>query len=414
LTITNFLDSYEEYAKNTVAIPQIFHKWAAIMAVGVSLGRRVWIERGHFKVFPNLYVLLVGEPGTGKGVACSLLQDILQKSGYEYFAADRSSKEKFLQDLADGIDFNRGSMEGLLENELFDDAKESGNDEPKECFALAEELQDFLGQNNMDFIAFLTKVWSQSGPYRYRIKTGRSVVISDPCINILGGTTSSNFALTFPPEVSSQGFLARLILVSGEFTGVRETWPPPINQELRDSLANFLGGISHELTGGISLSRELYLGLDELNKEFGGIDDPRFKDYNSRRFTQLLKLITINAAARGSLTLSIEDIERADELLRETERWMSKALGSFGKAKNADIANKVIQYLHTVTKPATVKELWKLVCDDLDKFSDIGDLLGKLVASERIQNVGGGYLPKLKAPEKKLELIKVRKEGGEK
>ena len=401
MAISNFLDSYEEFTKKDLAVPPLYNKWCGIVGVGATLGRRLWISRGSFKVFPNLYVMLMGEPGTGKGIACSNLQRIMNESEYPYFAADRSSKEKFLEDMADGLSFNRGSMESLWQGTVL--AEEPSTAIGKECLILAEEVQDFLGQNNIDFIAFLTKVWSQPAgvPYRYRIKTGKSVSITDPCINFLGGCTSANFALTFPPEINGQGFLARLILVGGDPNGTRTTWPKPAEDSDRTELAYALKSIGESCTGEICLDAKTLELLDTLNQEFGGVDDPRFKDYNIRRFTQLLKLCIINAASRFDKTLRIEDIERAEQILEDTEHWMPKALGTFGKSRNADVTNKILQALHQATKPMTMREMWRMVCDDLEKYEDLGEILNKMSISDRIQAVGGGWLPKMQVRKEK-------------
>lgn len=398
MAINNFLDAYQEYCKeaNTI-VPPLYNEWGGLLAISSTLGRNFWITRGHFKVFPNLYVMLMGEPGTGKGLACSLLQSLLEESGYEYFAADRSSKEKFIQDLADGITFNRKQMESLFTSPIFGNSEgsEELNSTPRECFIIAEEFQDFLGQNNIDFIAFLTKLWSYAGTYRYRLKTGRSVGISQPCINILGGSTSATFALTFPPEIAGQGFLARLILVGGEPNGKRISFPKPPDDQQKSELSAFLMGVKLECTGEIRISAKTFELLDKINQEFGGVDDPRFRDYNTRRFSQLLKLTIICCAARASKELSVDDLDKADDLLRRTELIMPRSLGSFGASRNSAIANKILQMLYAASKPVPTKILWQLVVDDLDKYEDLGNLLMKLQAGDRIQPVGSlGWLPK--------------------
>lgn len=378
------------------------------MAVSCMLGKRIHIQRGHIQVFPNLYVMLMGEPGTGKGVACDILQRILVDANYEYFAADRSSKEKFIQDLADGISFNNNDLDSLLASES-NAGENLLSTEPRECFILAEEFSDFIGQNNSEFIAFLTKMWTFSGmPYRYRTKTGRSVAIQDPYINILGGSSSAAFALSFPPEIIAQGFLARIILVAGEDSGRRISFPKPPDAIFRSAIASHLAGIRSSINGEIILNEKVAADLDSLNQLFGGVDDPRFRDYNTRRFTQLLKLCIIHCAARGDVQLKVEDVERADSLLRETEHHMPKALGAFGKSKNADVSNKLLQALHSTHKPLKTMHLWRIVCDDLDKMQDLVDLLHKLKSADRIQQVNDGWLPKI-APMK--ELLNLPKKG---
>lgn len=411
----NFLDSYLEFTEKIVPIPPLYHKWAAMMAVSSMLGKRLYIPRGHLKVFPNLYVMLMGEPGTGKGVASDLLQSVLRDAGYEYFAADRSSKEKFLQDLADGISFNKTSVDDLLESVTFGEKDSLLPTESRECLILAEEFSDFLGQNNSDFVAFLTKVWSFSGTYRYRLKTGRSVGITEPFINILGGSSSAAFALTFPPEIIAQGFLARLVLVNGEATGKRVSFPKQVDFSLMQELSQSLARIKANVSGAIHLTEKAEADLDLLNQSFGGVDDPRFRDYNVRRFTQLLKLCTICCAARGDNSLRIEDVERAHDLLCETEHQMPRALGAFGKSKNADVSNKILQILYTADRPIPTMVLWRIVCDDLDKLSDLSDILHKLSSAGRIQSLGAtGWLPKVSPAAKELLKIVDPTKPGEK
>src|SRR2546421_4508695 len=49
--------------------PPSYHIWSCLAAYSTILSRRVWIDRGYFQVFPNLYVVLVGDAGSGKNTA---------------------------------------------------------------------------------------------------------------------------------------------------------------------------------------------------------------------------------------------------------------------------------------------------------------------------------------------------------
>lgn len=149
--------------------------------------------------------------------------------------------------------------------------------------------------------------------------------------------------------------------------------------------------------GGFGLEDEARTMLDQINQKYPGIDDPRFKDYNIRRFTQLLKISLLSAASRFDKVIRKQDVERAHGFLSESEKWMPKALGSFGKSRNSNVANKILQTLHQTSRPLKSNELWRLVCDDLEKFQDLTDLLYKLQSSDRIQSVGKeGWLAKVK------------------
>src|SRR5215831_3135475 len=54
-------------------VPEVFKRWSAISLIGGALERRVWTRTGSHGglsryTFPNLYVLLIAPPGTGKSV----------------------------------------------------------------------------------------------------------------------------------------------------------------------------------------------------------------------------------------------------------------------------------------------------------------------------------------------------------
>jgi hypothetical protein len=394
--IPNFLLNYAEYAATMPEVPMLYNKWAGVMAVAATLGKSFYLKRGHFNVYPNLYVMLIGSPGTGKGVSFGILQGVMQASGYRAFAADRSSKEKFIQDLADGFDFRSDSAENEYESLNWDDAESGGAS--RECFVMAEEFNDFIGTNNLEFIGLLTKLWSYTGTYSNRLKTGRSVEIFEPCVNLFGGNTHAGFAMAFPPEVLGQGFIARLLLVYGEATGRKVSFPKPPDPARKLELAKQLSSIRAGIRGEAEMPKNTEDLLDEINQSWTGFsDDLRFQHYGSRRFSQLLKLCLIFAAGRFSRTISREDVIDANTLLTDTEDVMGKALGEFGKAKHSDVNSKIMAALYETPKPLSVHDLWKFVSNDLDSISDLAKILQNLAHAEKIQNVNGkGFLPKLK------------------
>ena len=78
---------------------------------------------------------------------------------------------------------------------------------------------------------------------------------------------------------------------------------------------------------------------------------------------------------------------------------MPKALGEFGKARNSDVAQKVMAAIDAAMQvaapvPLTFKELWKKVVSDLDKRDQLVEIINNLLVADKIQQVGEGYLPK--------------------
>ena len=94
----DFFDLYMDYVGRTEA-PIIFHRWACYSMISALLARKVYLSFGHFIIYPNQYVIVVGSPGTRKGVPIGITQKLLKSVGYNKFAADRTSLERFLMDM---------------------------------------------------------------------------------------------------------------------------------------------------------------------------------------------------------------------------------------------------------------------------------------------------------------------------
>jgi hypothetical protein len=395
----DLISQYIHYASESSEVPAVFHRWSAIAGIGAMLGRQFYLHHGHFTLYPNIYCMLIGSPGTRKSSAIKLMKKILIAAGYDTIAADKTTKEKFLLDLA-----GESGADGLMSPEELLDANLFGTEEGKkdsEIFVMADEFNDFFGNGNIEFISMLGTLWDYSGTYKNRIKNGKSVDIVNPTISILGGNTPTGFALAFPPEILGQGFFSRLLLIYGEPNGKRIAFPvsPSIGstseivQAFRDSRINCFGECKIN-PAAESLLTKIYSGGF-------GVRDVRFDSYSNRRFTHLLKLCLICAAAYRDKEITTRSVLYANTILTFTERYMPKALGEFGKAKHSDTSHKIIQLAESHEGVLTFKEIWKHVSNDLEKMTDLATLIQNLVAAEKLQAVPGGkgFLPHRKALE---------------
>jgi hypothetical protein len=83
---------------------------------------------------------------------------------------------------------------------------------------------------------------------------------------------------------------------------------------------------------------------------------------------------------------------------------MPNAMGEFGKAKNADVAARIISVLSEAKEPMDVGALWAQVQSDLDRMEDLNKLMSGLAQGGKVQYVARsktsavqGYLPVRKA-----------------
>lgn len=371
---------------------------------------------GRFRVFPNQYVMLIGNPGTRKNTAINSVKYLLRDAGYRAFSASKTRKEKFLQDLETGMMDDIGEVKhrtgaDVVMKNLFgaDDVDDTTGQEPKEVMIVAPEFNTFLPAGDLEFLGDLGELWDWDDEktfFKYRLRNAKSVHIFQPTISILSGNTHDGFQQMFPTQAMGQGIIPRFILVHGEPSGKKFTFPSAGDPKLRAEILRCFAQIKEKVTGTIVIREDARKALDIIYRSWHDLEDQRFKHYSTRRFTHLLKLCIICGAARVSRVLEMQDILLANSLLTFTETAMPKALGEFGKSRNSEAANKIMSALYETRKPLKLPELWKMVSQDLEKIADLSNLLVNLQNADKIQVVKGeGFLPKQKPLDRKLVYV---------
>lgn len=381
----NLFDLYFNFVQDTES-PLIYHRWSLITCLSAMLARQCWIPFGSARIFPNQYVMLIGEPGARKSSAIKLARKLFSAAGYKNFAATKTTKEKFLLDL-EGLEEQsdeKVSNTAVMQN-LFG---EKVGDEPREVFIVADEFNDFMRCCDLEFHSMLGALWDwddESVPYEQRLKNSRSISIFQPTVTLLGGNTHTGFAEMFPPQAIGQGFLSRLLLIFSEPSNRKIAWPTTPSPEDHLRLVKEVEAIRAVMHGPLAVTSKAREMLTVLYNNYEGFADVRFTSYFTRRHTHLLKLCILCAAVRKTMLIGAADVILANSMLRYAEHYMPKALGEFGKAKNSDVANKLLQYLSKFYKPVDIPELWKQVSSDLDRQEDLARMLEGLRTAGKIQ-----------------------------
>jgi hypothetical protein len=405
-TTESLFELYFKYAEHTEP-PTIYHRWSLITSISAYLGRSFWLPFGSTRIFPTMYVMLIGNPGTRKSTAIKMARRVISSAGYDTFAAERTTKEKFLLDLEGAPDESdaytkSGRKQSIAASDVLRDLKLTASEEthdgiPREIFITADEFNEFAGAGNLDFLSTLGSLWDwddESITYKQRFKNSKSISIFQPTITLLGGNTHSSFKLAFPEQAIGQGFLSRLILVHSEPSGKKITFPAKPPEELVQRIGERLSAIKLHVTGECQLTDSARVALDFIYKSWTDLDDYRLKSYSTRRFTHLLKLCLVCAAMRCSITVDTNDVTLANTILTYTENAMPKALGEFGKSRDSDAAHNVMTALYEAAsgsqpKALSIDELWKVVSRDLERREKLLDVLSSLTHAGKIQLVDG-------------------------
>ncbi len=173
----DFIQQYLHYTAKTEC-PTFFHRWTAVTSLSAYLGRQIFFRHGHFTLYPNLYTMLIGSPGTKKSSAIKIGAKLLKQAGYNTFAAKKTRQEKFLLDLAEQSERLHAQKVGvedvgydILDQNLWgedptldsDCAENYINKPPAECFIAADEFNNFMGLGNLVFVSILGVLWDCEG-----------------------------------------------------------------------------------------------------------------------------------------------------------------------------------------------------------------------------------------------------------
>ncbi len=397
----SLLQEYMSHTSGTES-PKTFHRWAFLSCVAAQLGRNIWIPFGHGRIYPNMYVMLVGVPAARKSTSIVIAQRLLAAAKYRNFSFTKSTREKFLLDFEQGFEVSQSVDKGNIAQIM---AQESSpidkldllnqlcnpQDPISEAFVCCDEFADFIGQKNINFINTFTTLWDNKDNYPERLKNSKSVNIIRPTVNILGGITPTSFSTAMPQEIVGQGFMSRLILVYGEPNKVKITWPTPPSELGSRKLALRVREL-RKLHGECKLTPTANSLIDRIYQNYYNIPDARLQYYCARRLDHLLKLCMIVSAMKGTTEIDYASVEEANTILVYTENAMPRALGEFGEAKNAKATQKVIECLSDKHGPVDISELWMIVCQDLNRITELQDILQNLQIANKIIHHGSSVL----------------------
>lgn len=392
----NFIESYLHYTGKTES-PTTFHRWSVLSSLGAWLGKRFYIKHGHSRINSNMYVMLMGAAGTRKSTAIKIASKLIKKAGYSTFSASKTSKEQFLADLAKTGMPDPGSQDAgdaVLDMNLWGDENGDGETSMGSCeiFVNADEFNDFVGNGNIEFLSLLGNLWDLEGDYRHSKLTAKSVFVKDPSVSILAGNTATGFSLAFPKEAIGQGIFSRLLLIHGESTSKKIAFPDPPSDTATAALIQCLLQIRAIAQGEAELDPNAKALLEYIYNEWKHINDIRFESYCNRRFTHLLKLCLIHAAACKSRVITQEHVVMANTVLTHAEHSMPRALGEFGSASKSDVTNKVMNLLSAAQTPQSFKDIWKHVSNDVNSLQELRPIIENLQFAEKIIKAGNGFL----------------------
>lgn len=330
-----------EFTRETES-PDAYHFWVGVSIISAATRRQVVLDMNQFRVYPNLYVILVGPSGARKSIATSIGMKLVDELGLKKFA-DKITGAALLKDLSEStMKFVEGPEITLC----------------SPIVIYSSELGVFLGTDaySTGVIADLTDLYDCPGKWEKKTIVRESEIIVAPYVNFLAATTPQTLKDVLPVEAVGQGFTSRIIFVWAG--GRRKRVPiPPWGSEyemIKTNLMRDLESIS-KLRGqfvfskdGLAFYHKFYMEHPEPEEEF---EDERLRGYASRRDTHMLKLAMIlSLADKDELVLTEEDLRRSLDAIKWMEDGLPHVFAGHGTSTNSQDVVRVWKQIEAGTK----------------------------------------------------------------
>ena len=89
----SFIGRYLDYLSN-IETPEAYDFWCAMWALGVRVGKGMYVNRPHSPVFCNWYIILAAESGTTrKSTAVNAISDLIKTAELDEIVTGKTSPE---------------------------------------------------------------------------------------------------------------------------------------------------------------------------------------------------------------------------------------------------------------------------------------------------------------------------------
>jgi hypothetical protein len=320
----NWLKAYMEYATfSETPFNMLF--WAGVSAVAGALQRKVFIDQGRYKIYPNFFIVFVADAGViQKSTTINTAMNLLKKVPDINFAPNATTWEGFIKFMEEAH-----QADGEL-------SLESANTKTSAVTISASELSTFLDPQNKSMLSALTQLWDCEDVFVKLTKFSGTEQIEQPCVNLIGGTTPSWMRDSFDRWSREGGFVSRTIFIFGDKKRQLVAFPKRHRQvnedEVKRKLVADLVAIQ-QIRGEFVLDPEVYeLGEAWYEKHYELTQRPDYVEssgFKDRKQTHILKLaMVLSAAKRNTGRITKEDWAEAVGLIDEAEADFPRAFAS--------------------------------------------------------------------------------------
>jgi len=306
----SFLSLYLEYTGKQES-PSDFHLWVGMTMVAAALGRKCYIKRGYYNLYPNLFTILVaGSARCRKSTAINIGVDLLRVVPTTRVIAGKITPERFIKEIEPSP---TGSAPNILVH--------SG------------ELSVFLTkqQYGEPLIHILTDMYDCPKEWTYKTKNKGEVILRDLFLCIIAATTPDGIAQGIPPSALQEGFASRVLFVYQPDTPRRFALPElsETDEALRLELVAIMSRIG-EMGGEFVLTPGAKEWFTNWYNAMEPPVDKRLEGMWGRRHDHVLRIAMVLAGSHLTQTIDEGFLDGAVRAVESVETNAPSAFAEIG------------------------------------------------------------------------------------
>lgn len=334
--------------------PTSFFYWSALAAISATVKNRVYLDKGYYKLFPNIYVLLIAKSGLRKGFPVSLAKKLVELVDHTRIISGRSSIQAIVKELS-----TAKSRKG---KPPITDAS---------AFIASGEFSTSIVRDE-DALTILTDLYDghYNETWRNVLKSTGTEELKGVNLTLLGAMNQTHFNDMITGKEIEGGFIARCILVLEEKRAKKNALVRPLDQVFDPTkLAAHLTEIAN-LSGPFQWSPEAMDMFEDWYMKF----EPESKEdktgtLNRIHDTVLKVAMLVSLAKRYDLTILPDDLSEAMEKTLGRSNAVQRVTAGTGKADYSPKLKLVMaELLEHDVKPLLRRALLQKYCGDFDAF----------------------------------------------
>lgn len=324
----DFIDAYLHFTAGHEGTERC-HLWSILSVLAASIERKVWLDRGYYTLFPNLYVFIIGRSGLiKKSTTTGIAVDLFRSLPDAKMMSERLTSASLIEQL------HKAHSTFEYENQQI---KQSA------LFAYASELAVFMEEVQGNISLLLTDFFDcrpndSEKPWIHATKTTGTQKIYGPCLNMLGASTKAWLKKSIPSADMEGGFSSRVVfVVENSLPKNLVAWPELSagDRMAKEKLIDDLCAI-HSLVGKMRVTKDAKEFFTEWYKLHMTMvvpeeSDPRMSGYLGRKGDLLLKVGMLRSVSlRNDLYIDKEDLYWAGRHLETIEKDMRASFETLG------------------------------------------------------------------------------------